>query len=103
MRNFLSASTHRNKEEFIKEFDRIAEIILNRTELLTIKDTFLIREIEFYYYSQAHTDIYCHKHERQGRNARFYFHRYTNPKSYAEEEGVITGNPTAFWTMLPVS
>lgn len=71
-----------SREEYKKEFDRIAKVILNTVNLITVKNTYLIREIEFYYYSLNHIDFYCHNNSRQLLNSRFYFHRYNDPEKY---------------------
>jgi hypothetical protein len=78
----FSIKEYNCKEDYSIEFSRIAKIILNCVDLVTLKNSYLIREIEFYYYSAYHTDYYCHKVPRQQLNSRFYFHRFKDPDKY---------------------
>jgi len=71
-----------NKEQIFSEFNRVAKILLNETIIKTPCESYLIREIEFYYFSKNHLDYYCHKNERQLSNSRLYFHRFKNFDTY---------------------
>ena len=71
-----------NRELFQLEFDRIAKRILGEYLLVTPKQSYVIREIEFYYFSEHHQDYYCHKNPKQLTNSNFYFHRYVSPEKY---------------------
>ncbi len=82
MDNTLNIKNCENRSGYITEFDRIAKMILNCTELVTKENSYRIREIEFYYYNHIHTDFYCHKSPRQKLNSKFYFHRFKNPEKY---------------------
>ena len=82
MNDTLTIIEHDKREEFQSDFDRIAKVLLNHTELITRENTYRIREIEFYYYSDIHTDFYCHKNERQLTNQKFYFHRFKDYEKY---------------------
>ncbi len=73
---------HSNKKDYQSDFDRIAKVLLNQTELVTKENFYRIREIEFYYYSAKHTDFYCHRNDRQLKNNRLYFHRFKDPEKY---------------------
>ncbi len=81
MKDIFKIQTKKHKEQFI-EFDRIAKLLLNRCIFQTPKESYLIREIEFYYSSGDHTDHYCHENPRQLTNSRLYFHRFNNPEKY---------------------
>lgn len=83
MNNLLNMKTFKSREEYHSEFDRIAKKILNACELRTpTSNTYLIREIEFYYHTDNHTDYYCHKNSEQLNNSTFYFHRFKDPEKY---------------------
>jgi hypothetical protein len=83
MTETLIIKDYNNRRDYEFEFDRIAKVILNNFELRTLKSTYIISEIEFYYYSRNHTDYYCHKNLRQLLNSRFYFHRFKDPDKYS--------------------
>ncbi len=82
MNNILTINEHSFKREFSPEFDIIAKALLNEFQLITPEHKYWIREIEFYYYSEKHTDYYSHKNNRQLTNSNFYFHRFKNPDKY---------------------
>lgn len=79
--NFI-INEHNKKEDYQSDFNRIAKILLNQTELIAQKESYLIREIEFYYYSANHTDFYCHTNSRQLTSNKLYFHRFRDPEKY---------------------
>ena len=68
MKEALFINKHDNKEGYQTDFDKIAKVLLNRTELKVNKTAYRIIEIEFYYRSANHIDVYCHKNERQRRS-----------------------------------
>jgi hypothetical protein len=78
----LTITEHKNREDYQFDFDKIAKLLLNQIELITKESAYRIREIEFYYYSDNHTDFYCHKNERQKKSNRLYFHRFKDPEKY---------------------
>lgn len=82
MKDLLNIKKFEKREEYQIEFDRVAKDILNSYELRTPANSYLIREIEFYYYTENHTDFYCHKNDRQLNNSTFYFHRFKDPEKY---------------------
>lgn len=82
MNDILRIFEHDKREEYQSDFERIAKVLLNHTELITKENSYRIREIEFYYYSVIHTDFYCHKNKRQLTNQKLYFHRFKDPEKY---------------------
>ena len=80
--SFLRIDSKMRKEKYSLQFDLIAKKILNESLLITPTDEYIIREIEFYYFSENHTDYYCHRNERQKTNSKLYFHRFKNPDKY---------------------
>ena len=82
MNETLTINEHDKREDYQSDFDKIAKVLLNETELITKENSYRIREIEFYYHSDNHTDFYCHKNERQKKSNRLYFHRFKNPDKY---------------------
>lgn len=82
MSDTFTINEHKNKEDYQSDFDRIAKVLLNQTELITKGNSYRIREIEFYYHSANHTDYYCHRNGRQLKNNRLYFHRFKDPEKY---------------------
>ena len=58
-----------------KEFDRIAQKLFNETELIVNTKEYLLTEIEFYVYNEAHhPDPFVHRNEKQQTNNKWYFH-----------------------------
>ncbi|MDA3818099.1 MAG: hypothetical protein PF486_12030 [Prolixibacteraceae bacterium] len=82
MNDLLNIINFKKREEYQAEFDRIAKKILNSYNLIISEKAYRIREIEFYYYSENHTDFYCHNNPRQQEKANFYFHRFKDPEKY---------------------
>ena len=82
MNDLLNIINFKKREEYQAEFDRIARKLLNSYKLITPENIYIIREIEFYYYAENHTDFYCHKSNRQLNKSTFYFHRFKDPEKY---------------------
>lgn len=82
MNNLLNIINFKKREEYQTDFDRIARKLLNSYKLITPRNSYIIREIEFYYYAENHTDFYCHKSIRQLNKSTFYFHRFKDPEKY---------------------
>ena len=82
MKDTLTINRNEKREDYQYDFDKIAKILLNQTELIANNCSYRIREIEFYYFSNNHTDFYCHKNLRQLSNQRLYFHRFKDPEKY---------------------
>ena len=82
LQDLLDMADLSDREEYQNKFDRIAKELLNSYKLVTLKKSYRIREIEFYYYDENHTDFYCHKNLYQLNNSTFYFHRFKNPEKY---------------------
>ena len=82
MNNLLNIINFKKREEYQAEFDRIAKELLNSYNLITPENAYRIRELEFYYYAENHTDFYCHKNPRQQTKANFYFHRFKDSEKY---------------------
>jgi len=82
MNETLTINEHNKREDYQFDFDKIAKVLLNQKELIAKENSYRIREIEFYYYSDNHTDFYCHKNDRQKNNNRLYFHRFKDPEKY---------------------
>lgn len=63
-------------------FNKLSDILLNKTYIKILNINVRIMEIEFYYYEkQSHPDPFTHKDEHQGYSGKWYFHRQ-NGKSY---------------------
>jgi hypothetical protein len=82
MNDTFTIHEHNKREYYQYDFDRIAKVLLNQTELIAKINFYRIREIEFYCFSNNHTDFYCHKNERQLQNLRLYFHNIKDPEKY---------------------
>lgn len=66
-----------------KSFDEIAVGLLRQTKIVTPKDQYHLREIEIYFYDKEnHPDPYTHKNKRQGEFGEWYFHRFTDIKTF---------------------
>jgi hypothetical protein len=64
-------------------FDQIAISLLRQTKIVTLKDSFYLREVEIYFYDEEnHPDPYAHKNKRQLEFGEWYFHRFTNINSF---------------------
>ena len=62
-----------------KMFDELASTWLRQTVIVTPKNNFNLREIEFYLYDKdLHPDTYAHKNKRQSEFGEWYFHRFTD-------------------------
>ena len=62
-----------------KVFDQLAVTLLRQTVIVTPKNNFNLREIEFYLYDEVlHPDSYAHKNKRQSEFGEWYFHRFTD-------------------------
>ena len=61
-----------------KNFNNIADILLNRTILVVKNKRFRLCEIEFYYKGNGHEDTYTHCTDDQLTFLSFYFHKYKN-------------------------
>lgn len=86
-------------------FDEIAVGLLRQTKIVTPKEQFFIREIEFYFYNKEfHPDPYVHKHERQRTFGEWYFHRYTVLEKFLKNNrnglDITFGNEGAFGGIL---
>lgn len=57
-----------------KDFQRIANELMNSWILQVENSRYRICEIEFYFQSQEHNDTYTHGHELQKEKGRWYFH-----------------------------
>lgn len=61
--------------EIENEFYNVADIIFNYGKIIVNDTTFLIREIEFYYYKDIeHEDMFTHKNAKQKEMLKWYFH-----------------------------
>lgn len=62
-----------------KVFDQLAITLLRQTVIVTPKNEFNLREVEFYLYDEVlHPDTYAHKNKRQSEFGEWYFHRFTD-------------------------
>ena len=57
-----------------KSFDKIAEDLFNNYQLHVNNSIYRLVDIEFYYFSKNHPDIYAHKHKAQKESDHWYFH-----------------------------
>jgi len=61
----------------IKEFDNIAQLLLNESVLTVKAQQYRLVEIEFYYYNESiHPDSFTHKSLEQQAHSQWYLHRY---------------------------
>jgi len=63
------------REEFEQEFDRIADVLLNKVILNIGNVPHRLVEIEFYYHSDAHADVFAHRDPIQKNLGMWYFHK----------------------------
>lgn len=61
-----------------KNFDKIADILLNQTIIYADQNKYRICEIEFYYKGDGHEDTYTHCDDDQLEFKKFYFHKFKN-------------------------
>ena len=65
------------KDKVSKMFDEAACTLLRQSVIVTPKNNFNLREIEFYLYDEVlHPDSYAHKNKRQLEFGEWYFHRF---------------------------
>jgi hypothetical protein len=60
------------------QFNDIADILLNKSQLVVKDKRFRLCEIEFYYKGKDHEDTYTHCSDDQLEFGRFYFHKFKN-------------------------
>lgn len=56
-------------------FEQMSDVLLNQSVLLVGKETYRLREIEFYYHGEGHADPFAHRDPMQKTTAQWYFHR----------------------------
>jgi hypothetical protein len=83
-------------------FDRIAQVLLNESQLLVGGKAHRLTEIEFYYYTSIHADPFAHRDPVQVHTGRWYFHRTRGVYRGGSFKGVdVTfGDATAFGGIL---
>lgn len=69
-------------------FNRIAEELLLRSQLVIAGKKYEICEIEFYLYNEKHPDPYVHKTEAQLTTGEWYFHREKSAKKGFTFKGI---------------
>lgn len=68
----ITLDTHKDIDA---QFAKIATGIFSRTILKVRSKSYRIMEIEFYYYSKGHPDIFAHRDETQRKRGHWYFHK----------------------------
>jgi hypothetical protein len=63
-----------DKKNIDNDFNRIASELMNNWILKVESKKYRIAEIEFYFKSDFHNDIYIHGHDLQKRKEKWYFH-----------------------------
>ncbi|HUX95056.1 MAG TPA: hypothetical protein VMV47_04925 [Bacteroidales bacterium] len=75
LNQIVNTSSFKDQESLEAHFDKVAQLILNRTILRIDKNTCRFTEIEFYFYDEAyHKDPFIHKHDLQKLPGQWYFH-----------------------------
>ncbi len=64
----------KDENQIISVYDNIADLLLYRGYVKVNANEFKIREIEFYYNSENHKDIFTHNNEKQFTSLQWYFH-----------------------------
>lgn len=70
----LSSESLSHKDAIASCFDRVADQLLRKCLVILDDRTYLLSEIEFYYYSDIHQDPYVHRHPNQLKTGLWYFH-----------------------------
>lgn len=74
----LATRKHKT-DDLSKVFDQLAICLLRQTIIETTKESFYLREVEFYYFDKdSHPDSYAHNNKRQLTFGEWYFHRFTD-------------------------
>lgn len=68
-----------------------AQDLLHNRGLLIAGKIYEFAEIEFYFYSPTHLDIYAHCHPEQKVYGKFYFHRASNREGVGYKGGTYKG------------
>lgn len=75
--------------ELEKSFDEVAILLLRHSKLVAGQSSYLLKEIEFYFFSDfyQHQDPYVHSNQyktvqRQREFGEWYFHRYKSAEAY---------------------
>ena len=83
LQKLLKDLTSAEPQELENIVNEIAVCLLRQTKIVTPKEQFHLREIEFYYYdAQKHPDPYTHKRPRQALFGEWYFHRFKNVSAF---------------------
>jgi hypothetical protein len=75
-----------------KQFDTVADELLNRFLLMVAGKGYRLFEIEFYYHSSIHPDPFVHRHPQQLTRGRWYFHK----KGAIYRSGIYRGFDLSF-------
>lgn len=77
------SSNQLHSADLLNSFDKIAEILLRHTKIVTPNVNYYLREIEFYFYDkEKHPDPYTHKNPRQELFGDWYFHRFRTIENF---------------------
>jgi len=71
-----------------KNFNELADMLLNKTLINVNNKKYRPCEIEFYYNGKGHADLYTHCSDEQRMKCKFYFHKY---KTGAYKSGTYKG------------
>ena len=72
-----------NQHNLLEAFDKLAIHILRKVKLVTPNEQFYLRDIELFYYNETdHPDPYVHQDPRQLEFGEWYFHSFTDAKSF---------------------
>jgi hypothetical protein len=89
-------------ESLSKWFQRIAELLLQRTVLDVAGDAHELCEIEFYFHGEGHPDPFTHGQALQRSSGRWYFHKSGESYRGGTYKGldITFGPPEAFGGIL---
>jgi hypothetical protein len=75
-----------------EQFEKVAGMLLNGFALIVSGTEYRLYEIEFYYYSDIHSDPFVHRHQQQLTKGRWYFHK----KGALYRQGIYRGVDLTF-------
>ena len=85
LRTELNKTALSQKNQIASRFDRVANNLLKKC-ILTFDDrSYLLSEVEFYYYSDVHPDPYVHRHSNQLKTGLWYFHNVGQDLTFGSE------------------
>jgi len=100
---YIDESVLGTVDDYEHAFARVGDFLLNRVDLIVGgKVSYRIAELEFYFTSERHNDVFCHQNQAQKQFCTWYFHRSGQTYKGGTYKGldVAIGNDDVFAGVL---